>query len=138
MLIGLGPLSFVTQRLPHVDQKHVTISQHTSLSTGCHRSDLLNYSFLWKYTLIVVYLCLSFLLLEHVFNLVLVYWFSPCTPVFSTDKTDRHNIAEIFLKVALNIITLTFTLNLTSPFNWKKRNTSVLGGRGRLEWKREH
>ena len=133
MLIGLGPLSFVTQRLPHVDQKHVTIPQHTSLSTGCHR-----YSFLWKYTLIVVYLCLSFLLLEHVFNLVLVYWFSPCTLVFSTDKTDRHEIAEIFLKVALNIITLTFTLNLTSLFNCKKRNTRVRGGRGRLEWKREH
>jgi hypothetical protein len=29
-------------------------------------------------------------------------WFSPGTPVSSTTKTDRHDIAEILLKVALN------------------------------------
>ena len=29
-------------------------------------------------------------------------WFSPGTPVSSTNKTDRHDIAEILLKVALN------------------------------------
>jgi len=29
------------------------------------------------------------------------------TPVFSTSKTDRHNITGIFLKVALNTINLT-------------------------------
>ena len=34
-------------------------------------------------------------------------WFSPGTPVFSTNKTDRHDIAKILLKVALNTITLT-------------------------------
>ena len=34
-------------------------------------------------------------------------WFSPGTPVSSTDKTDRHDITEILLKVALNTITLT-------------------------------
>jgi len=33
-------------------------------------------------------------------------WFSPDTPVSSTNKTDRHNITEILLKVALNTITL--------------------------------
>ena len=27
-------------------------------------------------------------------------WFSPCTPVSSTNKTDRHDISEILLKVA--------------------------------------
>ena len=32
-------------------------------------------------------------------------WFSPSTPFFSTSKADRHNIAEILLKVALNTIT---------------------------------
>ena len=32
-------------------------------------------------------------------------WFSPGTPFFSTSKADRHNIAEIFLKVTLNTIT---------------------------------
>jgi hypothetical protein len=35
-------------------------------------------------------------------------WFSPDTPVSSTNKTDRHDIAEILLKVALNIINQTF------------------------------
>jgi len=31
-------------------------------------------------------------------------WFSPGTPVSSTNKTDRHDITEILLKVVLNII----------------------------------
>jgi hypothetical protein len=31
-------------------------------------------------------------------------WFSPGPPVSPTNKTDRHDIAEIFLKVALNTI----------------------------------
>jgi hypothetical protein len=31
-------------------------------------------------------------------------WFSPATPVSSTNKTDRHDITEILLKVALNTI----------------------------------
>jgi len=31
-------------------------------------------------------------------------WFSPGTPASSTTKTDRHVIAEILLKVALNTI----------------------------------
>ena len=37
-------------------------------------------------------------------------WFSPCTLVSFTNKTDRHDIAEILLKVALNTITLTLKL----------------------------
>ena len=31
-------------------------------------------------------------------------WFSPGTPVSSTNKTDRHDIAEILLKVTINTI----------------------------------
>jgi hypothetical protein len=31
-------------------------------------------------------------------------WCSPCPPVSSTNKTDRHDIAEILSKVALNTI----------------------------------
>ena len=31
-------------------------------------------------------------------------WFSPGTPVSSTNKTDCHDLAEILLKVALNTI----------------------------------
>jgi hypothetical protein len=33
-------------------------------------------------------------------------WFSPGTLVSSTNKTDRHNITDILLKVALNTIIL--------------------------------
>ena len=29
-------------------------------------------------------------------------WFSPDTPISSTNKTDRHDITEILLEVALN------------------------------------
>ena len=36
-------------------------------------------------------------------------WFSL---VSSTNKTDRHDVTEILLKVALNIITLTLTLEI--------------------------
>ena len=31
-------------------------------------------------------------------------WFSPATPVSSVNKTDRHDITEILLKVAFNTI----------------------------------
>ena len=31
-------------------------------------------------------------------------WFSPGTPISSTNKTDLHDITEILLKVALNTI----------------------------------
>jgi hypothetical protein len=34
-------------------------------------------------------------------------WFSPGTPVSSTNKTDGHDATEILLKVTLNTITLT-------------------------------
>ena len=34
-------------------------------------------------------------------------WFSLATPVFLTNKTHRHDKAEILLKVAINTITLT-------------------------------
>jgi hypothetical protein len=33
-------------------------------------------------------------------------WFSTGTSVYSTNKTDHHDITEILLKVALNTITL--------------------------------
>ena len=40
-------------------------------------------------------------------------WFSQGTPVSSTNNTDRHDITEILLKVALN------TINQTKPsFPW--------------------
>jgi hypothetical protein len=39
-------------------------------------------------------------------------WFSQGTPVSSTNKTDRHDLTEILLKVALNTITLTENTNI--------------------------
>jgi hypothetical protein len=40
------------------------------------------------------------------------------TPVSSTNKTDRHNIAEILLKVALNTIApLSFILKLVNVYD---------------------
>jgi hypothetical protein len=37
------------------------------------------------------------------------------TPVFSTNKADHYDIAEILLKVALNIITLTLLDAICKP-----------------------
>ena len=50
--------------------------------------------------------------IKFVSNLWQVQWFSPGTLVSSNNKTDRHNIAEILLKVALNTITLTFMIKM--------------------------
>ena len=41
------------------------------------------------------------------------WWFSPGTAVSSANKTDRHDISEILLKVAFNSITHT-----PPPPNW--------------------
>ena len=43
---------------------------------------------------------------DKVYQLLLAHgrWFSPGTPASFTTKTDRHDIAEILLKVALNTI----------------------------------
>ena len=46
--------------------------------------------------------------------LTTVRWFSPGHPVSSTNTTNRHNITEILLKVALNTI------------KQKKKNTNIL------------
>ena len=43
-------------------------------------------------------------------------WFSSCTPVSSTNKTDRHDITKVLLKVALNTLTLTRTSQLAIVF----------------------
>jgi hypothetical protein len=39
-------------------------------------------------------------------------WFSPGPPVSSINKSARHDIAEILLKVTLNIITVTLNTHL--------------------------
>ena len=53
-------------------------------------------------------------------------WFSPGTPVSSTNETDSHDITEILLKVALNSITHT---------HWKDQsNWNYIS----LLWSRQH
>ena len=37
------------------------------------------------------------------------WWFSPGTRVSSSNKTDRHDVTEILLEVALNTIILALT-----------------------------
>ena len=43
------------------------------------------------------------------------WWFSPGTPLPFTNKTDRHYVTEILLKVVLNTITLTLRV---TPFKF--------------------
>ena len=54
--------------------------------------------------------------IKFVSDLRQVSGFSPGTPVSSTNKTDRHNITEILLKVALNteLFRLAFLFLLSS------------------------
>jgi len=42
-------------------------------------------------------------------------WFSPGTPLSSTNKTDCHDITEILLKVVLNIVKPTLYIGVKSP-----------------------
>jgi hypothetical protein len=44
--------------------------------------------------------------------LVASLWFSPGTPLSSTNKTDHHNITQILLKVTLNTITPTLQFQI--------------------------
>jgi hypothetical protein len=48
--------------------------------------------------------------IKFVSNMRQGQWFFPGIPGSSTNRIDRHNITEILLKVALNIITLTLNL----------------------------
>jgi hypothetical protein len=54
-------------------------------------------------------------------------WFSPGTPVSSTNKTDHHGITEILLKVALNTITLILSMN-GANLNTQTVMVSFIGG----------
>ena len=48
------------------------------------------------------------------------FWFSPDTPISSTNKTDCHDITEILLKVTLNTITLAIVGLLCFCFSFVK------------------
>jgi hypothetical protein len=57
----------------------------------------------------------------YVIKLVSDLRFSPGTPVYSTNKTDRNDITEILLKVALNTVSnkklLSLSLSVKSVYN---------------------
>ena len=50
-------------------------------------------------------------------------WFSPGTPVSSTNKTDRHDITEILLKVTLNTIKKKNTFDFVNKGDWFHLNS---------------
>ena len=54
-------------------------------------------------------------------------WFSPGTPVSSTNKTDHHDITEILLKVTLNTINRTKPYVLTEYHHRNKKIVNHLG-----------
>jgi hypothetical protein len=58
--------------------------------------------------------------------LVTGQWFSPGSPVSSTNKTDCHDITEILLKVALNIINLTKGFSHMSEWKWKVKHVCLV------------
>jgi hypothetical protein len=60
-----------------------------------------NMSYLFIY--LFIYLLVFFISFVK-FYMTTDRWFSPGPPVSSTNKTDRHDITEILLKVALNTI----------------------------------
>ena len=52
-------------------------------------------------------------------------WISPGTPVSSTNKADRHGIAEMLLKVALNTINQTKWVIRTYIFQCERRISGI-------------
>jgi len=74
------------------------------------------YNYLWNQCLSPLMLWVRILLRQCVLDTTLCdkvchwlatgQWFSPGTPVFSTNKTDYHDITEILLKMMLNTINL--------------------------------
>ena len=70
---------------------------------------------------LVMILCLSQCRSDTVCELFAAgVWFFPGTPVSSIDKTDRHNITEILLKVALNTIILLHSKIQLKNYIWNK------------------
>ena len=52
-------------------------------------------------------------------------WFSPGTPVTSTNETDRHDVTAISLKVALNTINQTKSREQWAKYGFIRGVTSA-------------
>ena len=89
------------------------------LAPTIYRWPLLSWSYVSRISSYLCYQCLSPLMLwvrisirarcttlcDKVCQwLATCRWYCPVTPIFPTNKTDRHDKTEIFLKVALNTI----------------------------------
>jgi hypothetical protein len=59
-------------------------------------------------------------------------WFSPGPPVASTNKTDRHDITEILLKVALNTIKQTNNNYIAENTKIASMSTSLCKGKKQI------
>jgi hypothetical protein len=53
-------------------------------------------------------------------------WFSPGPPISFTNKTDRHDIAEILLKVALNTLKPTNQQNIIGKNKMGKKMVGII------------
>ena len=69
-----------------------------------HHNILIEFVVLVKMFKTLIMECTKNQVFSNNFLLSVGQWFSPCTPVSSTNKTDCHDITEILLKVALNTI----------------------------------
>ena len=108
------------QHILHWHRENISIQVEGTLWSWSYGSCIYNY--LWNQCLSPLKLCIRtpFMVRCTWYNimwsicqwLVVGRWFSPGTPVSSTNKTDCHNITEILLKVVLNAITLTLISKL--------------------------
>jgi predicted GTPase len=67
------------------------------------------------------------------YNLLMICagrWFSPGTPISSTNKTDHYDISELLLKVALNTIALTLKSHCEYISRWVGFELTTLVGIG--------
>jgi hypothetical protein len=104
-------------KLIHQEEEVLTWWTVPSISTGTIKSALL---IGWKIRIIYMYYSISHVSHPTVCQwLVTGRWFSPGTPVSSTNKTDCHDITEILLEVALNTINLTKYMYIVSEYKIK-------------------
>jgi hypothetical protein len=80
------------------------------------------YNYLWHAISAYHHWCCEFALCDKVCQwLATSLWFSQGSPVFSTNKTDRHNITIIVLKVAFNTIKPTIQTKKSNHVAKKKK-----------------
>ena len=91
----------------HISVTTLALRQHFLILKNCYETGLTKYP--------IIMICNSCLLIEVTYfwikfvsyiRHVIVGGFPPGTPISSTNKTDRHDITETLLKMALNAITL--------------------------------